>query len=292
MNQWPTAELQKRREWVWLDHMHPHTHTHTLTHTHTHTHTAAWRSWSLLSEAAEADGCLSVLLMRPSGPLEREGERWKRGGWWNRRRTGRRKRKYSPEQKSFLSRPSIGRLVRPEGCSGAVGALWGLMFRRSRLSTWLKILERVESDSSMPLINISVSENMSPVSRLWTVLANDNEWRHLGKKRAACRVVKQHNISENHWNCHWSCPVGRRQTLLLVFQIMFCRTVSKKWSQTMNHSLEMKWSFLICVCFRASSISRRTHGQVNMSRLKLQHAWCHLRQRRSWRHLRGATQPV
>lgn len=27
---------------------------------------------SLLSEAAKADGCLSVLLMRPSGPLERE----------------------------------------------------------------------------------------------------------------------------------------------------------------------------------------------------------------------------
>lgn len=28
----------------------------------------------MLSEAAEADGCLSVLLMRPSGPLEREGD--------------------------------------------------------------------------------------------------------------------------------------------------------------------------------------------------------------------------
>lgn len=28
-----------------------------------------------MSEAAEADGCLSVLLMRPSGPLERERER-------------------------------------------------------------------------------------------------------------------------------------------------------------------------------------------------------------------------
>ncbi len=63
------------------------THTYTHTHAHTHTHRAAWRSCSLLSEAAEADGCLSVLLMRPSGPLERER--------WNIRRTGWRKRQYS-----------------------------------------------------------------------------------------------------------------------------------------------------------------------------------------------------
>ena len=33
-----------------------------------------------MSEAAEADGCLSVLLMRPSGPLEREEEDETGGG--------------------------------------------------------------------------------------------------------------------------------------------------------------------------------------------------------------------
>ncbi len=68
MNQRPTAELQKRREWVRLGHMHD---------THKYTHTAAWRSCSLLSEAAEADGCLSVLLMRPD---EREEDDETGGG--------------------------------------------------------------------------------------------------------------------------------------------------------------------------------------------------------------------
>lgn len=47
--------------------------------TRTQTHTAARRSCSLLSEAAEADGCSSVLLMRPSGPLVTERERERAG---------------------------------------------------------------------------------------------------------------------------------------------------------------------------------------------------------------------